>query len=376
MINFIFIELNVPILKSWLKSFQRNLSTLYLNENNIAAILSHKSHHSILLVLSFSVLILPIMAFSSWLSGDIQRCLILLGVLVICSIILIFEKQNKQIKYVKELLVFTIFFLSLYLLASGALQDTGALWCYPLSIILFIFYGAKIGLKLNFLFIIFSIAIFTFNPLQILTATYSDIEKTRFLFTFFLLNLFSFVITFSEELLVKSLNKTRESLQKASLTDELTGLGNRRFIKEALENIDRRYDSNNSLVVVMMIDIDKFKSINDTYGHHIGDISLVHVGQRVKEKIRKTDLVARWGGEEFLVVLTNTEKQKAIDIAKDICKHVESSPHTFDNLVIETTVSIGLASFEGESKNIEQVIKLADDNLYKAKDNGRNNVVY
>jgi len=366
----------VPLIISWLRRFQHRLLTLYLNESNVVSLLSHKSHHSILLVLFFAVIILPIMAFAAWSSGNIERCIILLAVLVVCSIVLIFEQQNKQILYVKEILVLTIFFLSLYLVISGGLENTGALWCYPLSIILFMFYGAKSGLGLNLLIIISATIVFILNPFEILTATYSYIEKTRFLFTFFLLNLFTFIITHAEELLVKSLNKTRKALQKANITDELTGLGNRRFIKEALQSIDRRYDSSNHLVVVMMIDIDKFKEVNDSYGHHVGDLSLVHIGQNIKNKIRKTDLIARWGGEEFLVVLTNTERQKAIEIARNVCKHIEKTPCYYNDIKIETTISIGLANFEGENKDIEQVIQHADANLYKAKETGRNKVVY
>ena len=366
----------MPLIISWLRRFQHRLSTLYLNENNVVSLISHKSHHSVLLVLFFAIIILPIMAFASWASGNIERCVILLVVFAICSVVLVYEKQNKQIKFLKEILVITISFLSLYLLISGGLENTGALWCFPLSIILFMFYGAKTGLKLNFLIIASATTVFIFNPLEILTATYSYTEQTRFIFTFFLLNLFTFIITYAEELLVKSLNKTREALHKANITDELTGLCNRKFIKEALQNIDRRYDSHNELVVVMMIDIDKFKEVNDTYGHHVGDLSLVHIGQNIKNKIRKTDLIARWGGEEFLVVLTNTERQKAIEIARSVCKHIEVTPYYYNKIKIETTISIGLASFEGENKDIEQVIQDADANLYKAKESGRNKVMY
>ncbi len=366
----------MPLIISWLRRFQHRLSMLYLNENNVVALISHKSHHSILLVLFFAVIILPIMAFSAWSSGNIERCIILLAVFGICALVLIYEKQNKQIKHIKEILVITIFSLSVYLLVSGGLENTGALWCYPLSIVLFMFYGARTGLQLNLFIITLATIVFIFNPFDVLTATYSYAEKTRFLFSFFLLNLFTFIITFAEELLVKSLNKTREALQKANITDELTGLGNRKFIKEALQSIDRRYDSNNELVVVMMIDVDKFKEVNDTYGHHVGDLSLIHIGQNIKNKIRKTDLIARWGGEEFLVVLTNTERQKAIEIARIVCKHIENTPCIYNDIKIATTISIGLASFEGENKDIEQVIQHADANLYAAKEAGRNKVVY
>jgi len=210
---------------------------------------------------------------------------------------------------------------------------------------------------------------------QILITTYSYTEKTRFIFSYFFLVLFIFIIAYAEELLVAKLDDSRAALIKAAVTDELTGLGNRKFIKDALTSIDRRDVQDSHITVVMLMDIDRFKQINDNFGHNAGDLVIRTVADNIKTAVRKTDLVARWGGEEFLVVLTNTDIEAAFKTAEKLRQSIASMSVSYNNHNIKTTVSIGISKFKGSIKDLETVVKAADENLYKAKEIGRNRVV-
>ena len=120
----------------------------------------------------------------------------------------------------------------------------------------------------------------------------------------------------------------------------------------------------------MMLDIDKFKLINDTYGHQVGDDILVELAQLVESKTRKTDSFARWGGEEFVMILPETTVEMAFKVAENL--RVIIASHTFtDNLSI--TCSFGVASL-GEGESQKSVMKRADEALYRAKQAGRNRV--
>ncbi len=123
------------------------------------------------------------------------------------------------------------------------------------------------------------------------------------------------------------------------------------------------------------MDIDRLKQINDNFGHNAGDLVIRAVADNIKTTVRKTDLVARWGGEEFLVVLTNSDIEAAFKTAEKLRQRIASVSVSYNNHNIKTTVSIGISQFKGSIKDLETVVKAADEKLYKAKETGRNRVV-
>jgi diguanylate cyclase (GGDEF)-like protein/hemerythrin-like metal-binding protein len=164
---------------------------------------------------------------------------------------------------------------------------------------------------------------------------------------------------------VQNLNR---KLEASVVTDTLTGLKNRLFFNQRISmEIERfkRYDTQLSL---LMIDIDRFKRINDTYGHDIGDEVLKKVSRELQSHLRKIDLIARWGGEEFIVLLPETGIDEALIVAEKLRIKVESM--IFENHEI-ITISIGISMLK-ESETIESLIKRADQALYHAKRQGRN----
>ena len=168
------------------------------------------------------------------------------------------------------------------------------------------------------------------------------------------------------------LKKNNAKLARLSREDALTKIGNRLNLNEILKDVfqsNQRYDTQCG---VILLDIDDFKLVNDTYGHIFGDETLKKFAQILLQNIRKTDKLGRWGGEEFLIVCPNTNIEDLITVAENLRKNIENDLFLKEKRI---TASFGLSVFDG-SKNIEQVIHVADENLYKAKDAGKNRVCF
>jgi len=152
-----------------------------------------------------------------------------------------------------------------------------------------------------------------------------------------------------------------------SFKDELTGLYNRRFMNETLNQEIPRAKRENKAVTVLMIDVDHFKQFNDNYGHDLGDAVLIQVGHCIEQCMRETDLVCRFGGEEFLVIMFNASEEDGRVKANNI----HAAMQTINNMPLPITVSIGVAQ-RGAQDTTETLIRHADLALYDAKENGRN----
>jgi len=172
------------------------------------------------------------------------------------------------------------------------------------------------------------------------------------------------------------LAQKRSELEYLANTDSLTSIFNRRNFYELSEtefDLAKKYNHTFSL---LLLDIDFFKKINDTYGHDIGDEVIIGIAKTIKKSVRQNDLFARYGGEEFTLLLRNTDADKAILIAEKIRKSIE-------NLQVETrvgkinaTISIGVVEFDQSLKKLTHLIIEVDKALYEAKEGGRNCVVY
>jgi diguanylate cyclase (GGDEF)-like protein len=173
----------------------------------------------------------------------------------------------------------------------------------------------------------------------------------------------------------KKLQSSLTVIREMAIHDDLTGFFNRSHLMDIIETEINRSVRTGSVFSLVMIDIDKFKKINDTYGHQIGDQVLRTFAAVIRSILRKTDFCGRYGGEEFLVVLTQTDLQAANVFAERIRECVENSffPDLGPNSRV--TVSLGLAQHRME-ENVEKTISRADDALYRAKNGGRNRVEY
>lgn len=167
--------------------------------------------------------------------------------------------------------------------------------------------------------------------------------------------------------------KAYEDTYVLATTDGLTGLNNHRYFQDSLTVILQRAQRHSYPVSLFLIDIDNFKKINDTYGHQAGDKILKETAERLKAAIRSTDLIARYGGEEMVIVLDNTPFENATIPAEKLLKSISEKEFMISSDVkIQVTVSIGLATYPVHGASAPQLIEIADQGLYIAKNNGKN----
>lgn len=169
----------------------------------------------------------------------------------------------------------------------------------------------------------------------------------------------------------QELEQSNEELKKLSWTDPLTQLLNRRSCEERFKDEIARFERTKEPFCIILCDLDHFKSINDTYGHNTGDYVLIEVARILKSNSRKTDMVFRWGGEEFLFLLTGTELRGGIITGEKIRTKIEETIFEHHQQTIPITLSLGISIYQ-EGQIMEDCIKKADENLYSAKKAGRN----
>lgn len=168
----------------------------------------------------------------------------------------------------------------------------------------------------------------------------------------------------------------KERLQKLMMTDHLTGLRNYGYFISRLREEREKADKEDTELCLLMVDIDKFKDFNDRFGHQQGNIVLERIAQTIQKNIRSTDIVCRYGGEEFAVILPRTRPEVAFEIANRIRKAVEKMVFYGDRVHprVKKTVSIGIACYPAQAVDEFELIDMADRALYFAKENGRNTV--
>jgi len=180
----------------------------------------------------------------------------------------------------------------------------------------------------------------------------------------------------SMQTLIKELEESHKELELLASQDPMTELYNRRYYAEISHKIIELSRRNKKPLSLLMLDIDKFKNINDTYGHHIGDEVIIALAKTLKKYSRKCDVVCRFGGEEFLILLPETSADGAFHIAEKIRESVASMSVALEqNQSVSFTVSAGVSEFRAEEEEtLEHTLQRADAGLYEAKESGRNRV--
>jgi len=165
-----------------------------------------------------------------------------------------------------------------------------------------------------------------------------------------------------------------ETLEQLAFNDELTGMWNRRFLVRRLSALMRSAERHGHALSIVLLDVDRFKSINDRRGHAAGDAVLVELAVRVRRAIREEDVAGRWGGEELLVILPDEGAEGARTAADRMRAHVAATPVETGAGPVEVTVSAGVAT-RGPGDDIDALLRRADEALYAAKQAGRNAVI-
>lgn len=165
--------------------------------------------------------------------------------------------------------------------------------------------------------------------------------------------------------------EANHALERMATSDPLTGIPNQRAFRTRLDEAFQRSQRSRKPLSILFVDVDHFKSVNDTYGHAVGDIALQKVASALCDSVRKVDFVARWGGEEFVVILEEADRQGAMILAERVRQRVGKTdiPELSNQRVV--TVSVGLATWPDDSSDANELLALADAALYKAKNAGR-----
>ena len=262
-----------------------------------------------------------------------------------------------------------------FLQITGGQNNSGILWHYVYPIMVYYIAGLRAGSVYATLLIVMEAGLMFLDHHPFFLAKYSFEFKSRFLATMVVMSIMGAMLEHSRRSAQYKLLELAERLEKASETDDLTGLPNRRALRKRLENEVVRIDRHGGDFALILCDIDHFKFINDSYGHLVGDETLRHLSRIFLEMVRKYDLVARWGGEEFLIVLPEAGLEQGLLVAERIRTAVAAQPlHSQSGETISLTISCGVCSWR-EFANLDELFWVADHRLYKAKAEGRNRVV-
>jgi diguanylate cyclase len=175
-------------------------------------------------------------------------------------------------------------------------------------------------------------------------------------------------------ILILKLGKIAQSFHKSMYTDTLTQLNNRDFFYASISDSMRKLEKKQSSISLLIMDLDNFKNINDTYGHIAGDEILKQLSNILKDNIRAEDIASRWGGDEFVIILQGANAKEAYNIADRIRSEIHNHDFFYNDIIIKVTACIGVASI-GDKMDIDAFLDLADKALYKAKTN-KNSVVF
>ncbi|MCP5046713.1 MAG: diguanylate cyclase [bacterium] len=177
-------------------------------------------------------------------------------------------------------------------------------------------------------------------------------------------------------LLNETLEEKNRKLYESVITDSLTLIYNREFLMESLSKEYSKSKRHGLVFSCIMIDIDHFKSVNDDHGHQAGDYVLRTIAAHIKESIRHEDILGRYGGEEFLLILPNSTEKDSMMVAEKIRVNIENTIYDYDGLKLKINLSLGVADNRtGGPKNVDQLIFHADKALYQSKRTGRNKTV-
>ncbi|MDP5032002.1 MAG: diguanylate cyclase [Paraglaciecola sp.] len=289
-------------------------------------------------------------------------------------LILVNKRLKNAYRVSGSLVTISLMLLMVYLIYAGGVHGTGPLWIYIVPPVALFFGGLRKGTRSIGLFIL-AISFMLFYPNNaLLAASYSFEFKSRLLYSFLTVSLLFAFYEYSRQKSYKQSLQISRKFENQARVDLLSGLLNRRGMSEVLEAEFSRAIRHKKELSLIMCDIDHFKIINDQSGHQIGDQVIEQIAQTFKTALRQHDNVARWGGEEYLFLLPETNEQQAFIIAEKLRTTI-AEKHFYDNgRPFNVTVSMGVYQVN-QSDSINHAITLADKGLYLAKNSGRNRSV-
>lgn len=282
------------------------------------------------------------------------------------------RKRNPSIHVF--LIVFMMGVLCLFLLYTGGEAGSGLLWYFVFPSLALFLLGINSGLLAIFLLFLSSSLLLLFIGTGFDTFLYSPQMIERAIAVFVAITIMACFYEYSRNQYSGEVLNLYQQKEAAARTDYLTNLPNRRYMQECLEYEMHRSRRSKKPFSLLLCDIDDFKNINDQFGHHYGDHVLCEFSNLLGSSLRTQDKVGRWGGEEFLVLLPETARDGAINIAEQLRQKVEQLKINFEQESIQITTSIGVVEAH-DLFDINFLLQKVDENLYLAKSRGKNKVV-
>lgn len=264
--------------------------------------------------------------------------------------------------------------MAVYTLMFHSSPDSGSLLWHLIFPPLIIFcMGLRLGALIWGMYFICLILIM-YSPLQYyMNHQYPEAFRDRFMIA----NLLEFsafwVLEYVRVEAYKALLTNLDRMSRYAYTDLLTGLGNRRDFQNHLSWVRAQAKRTGGGFSVALADLDHFKTVNDTYGHQVGDLVLKHCAETISASLRETDRLFRWGGEEFVLLMPNTASAPATSVAERVRFNLEANPYVHDGNIIPLTISLGVDSWDAGS-DLDALLRNVDARLYLAKSQGRNKV--
>lgn len=295
----------------------------------------------------------------------VKSCLFFAGFVLLFHYMNFYEKETRW-KLAIEIWVM-IGFITWILFNTGGI-DSPLLNLYLLVIITS---GLTLGKLTTFLILVLITCVYIYMGYPIFADTTFSLQGFGRLMTIFSPYL---LIAYLTTMLSADLYYARKMFKQLSETDELTGLHNVRSFSNTLSLEIKKSSRYNQFFSILMIDADNLKNINDQFGHAAGDSAIKAMAHTIKYCLRESDVLARYGGDEFIVLLPQTDQNNATEAAERIRKAIENTSFDLEGHQIKSTVSIGIASFPSQAKNTNDLLRYADKALYKSKSSGRNKV--
>jgi diguanylate cyclase (GGDEF)-like protein len=283
---------------------------------------------------------------------------------------LLFPLADKEKLQFKVSLLYLLPLYSLFLLALllPREQQTAAVWIMVIPVLSHFLLGRWYGLWVSVIYMLAAAV------LTLLSSVMSSKPLDSIYFTNQALAAVA-ILVFSHVYEVSRVRAHRKLLHLAT-TDNLTSLANRARFLDVFERERNHAVRNNTELSLLLLDLDHFKQVNDRHGHDVGDEVLKYVSATIRHRLRKTDLACRLGGEEFGILLPGANLDRAIGVAEEIRKTIADIPYAKADAIIPLSMSIGVAEFGFDGKDLETLYAVADGHLYKAKAGGRNQVRY
>ncbi|MFW6237452.1 MAG: GGDEF domain-containing protein [Desulfosudaceae bacterium] len=257
----------------------------------------------------------------------------------------------------------------------GRTEISYFLWIFIFPAVGFSILGARQGLAASLLFLVISIVLMSVPRSWLHTPPYSAYILVRSIVIYLTITLIFFYYETSQQILIQYIQREKTKFENASKVDALTGLANRRDIAEKLAIERLRQLRMGHPLTVILGDIDDFKHLNDTHGHDAGDHVLQRVAREMQRHTRDIDCPARWGGEEFLIMLVETDRESGRKVAERLRQTIAATRFRYNGRDLSVTMTFGVTSCQESENDIDACIKRADEAMYVGKKQGKNRVI-